>query len=910
MSSPRPLSFLQKIVQELLANHRSLEAVKVVLPGKRPAVFMKRIFKEQQQYQGVLPQFLTIEELFLQISGYQNIKGIALWLYAFKVYQNIAPEEDLHSFLKWFPTLLKDWDDMMKFSKNDIEILDYMLSDERIKNWGQNLGEDQVVQKNLNFWENNRRFLPLLKQKLTDENLATSGMIYEKVRARTADFTATTSEYYYFCGFNALSPIEEKLVRTLLQANKAQAFFQADSYYMKDERQEAGAFLRKHLQWKEFNEQRPFRWVTDNFIKDKNIQVFEAPGNIAQTKMLPSILEGFTAGNPEMEDTAVVLMDENLLPPTLESLQHAVKSMNITMGFPLKNLSFSVAMRKLFYLQKQLFQTPSSYYHADLMPLLEELPANNNDQALINEFRNAIESRNLVYISRKLIHEQLGGLSYYEILSPAGDIPSYLASLIRFCQKCKDEDLQDIDFENISIFQKAFTTLQNQLQQYKYSLNINTLEVLVNQLVANETIDFEGEPLSGLQVMGLLETRLLNFKNVILLSVNEGKIPLGNSQNTYLPFDVRALFGMNTFLENDSIYAYHFYRLLQDAEQVYILYNGVSGGLSTGEKSRFVTQIELESSHDVKQKVIYSASEPLSPPPITFEKTPVVIDLLHQWKERISPSSLTSYLYNPINFYLERILKVKEPDEMEEELSSRNFGNLVHKTLEKLYTNLTGKLLQVEDLKNLHPKIKATLDDVIVNDLHFSLEFYNHGINFVHKGVAQRTIELIINRDIQEIETGNKLKILALEQELHGILFLDEQQRNKVSFYGFADRVDSLNDTLRIIDYKTGSVDDSLSFKTAVDKEAVPLTEKKKQAVQLAIYAHCILQNNQFKTSSVRCGIWSFKAPSLGPKCLKIDKEEALDILGVNTAMEAIKNLILEILNPEIPFIGKTHYQG
>lgn len=227
------------------------------------------------------------------------------------------------------------------------------------------------------------------------------------------------------------------------------------------------------------------------------------------------------------------------------------------MGFPLKNLSFSVAMKN-FYLQKQLDKNSSSYYYADLVPLLEELPYKKEDEPIIKGFLEQLEERNLVYISRKLFNELLGGISYINLLIKPNDPKVYLDTLIDFCISCKFEKINDIDYENISSFEKAFISLKNQLQQYDFLIDIITLEVLVNQLVSTETIDFEGEPLSGLQLMGLLETRLLNFENVIMLSINEGKLPLGRTQNTYLPFDVRRNFGMNTFLENDSIYAYHF----------------------------------------------------------------------------------------------------------------------------------------------------------------------------------------------------------------------------------------------------------------------------------------------------------------------------------------------------------------
>ena len=874
----------------------------LILPGKRPAVFIKRILS-QKNYNGILPKFQTIDELISEISGLQVISGIPLWLFAYKVYQQVDSRETLQNFLKWFPTILKDWDDILKFSEGDKAVLDFMLSDERIKNWGELLGEDKPHRKNLNFWQRINHFLPLLKSKLLDEGLATSGMIHEKVKSTIENFAQSTDTNFVFCGFNAFTPVEEKLVKNLLQWDKAKCFFQADSYYLKDKRQEAGKFLREHQHWKEFNDSRPFNWITSHFSESKNIKVFEVSGNIAQTKLLPTILADLREHNPQLSNTAVVLMDENLLPPTLESLQHLVKSLNITMGFPLKNLSFSVAMKKLFYLQKQLEKSSSSYYHADIIPLLEELPAKKEDEAIIKNFLSQVQERNLVYLSKALFIELLGGLSYFTLLLKPDSTPQYLDLLIDFCKTSKESTKSDIDYENITSFEKAFVSLKNQLHQYNFLFDVTTLEVLINQLVSTETIDFEGEPLSGLQVMGLLETRLLNFENVIMLSVNEGKLPLGRSQNTYLPFDVRKNFGMNTFLENDSIYAYHFYRLIQEAKNVYILFNGLASGGNTGEKSRFVTQIEMESGHDIQNFVVDSSSEPVPQELISMEKTPVVLERLELWKEKVSPSHLNAYLYNPLDFYLKYILKVGDPDELEEEISSRNFGNLVHYTLEHLYEDLVGKKLVAVDIKAIKSQVETGLDFIITEKLKHSPDYYKRGMNYIHKSVAKRTLDSIIQKDLEDLEAGNTIEILALESNFQSDFALDESGTNKIHFNGFADRIDRFNGTLRILDYKTAKAGDLNVKPNPKKEESLLLFDKKyKQEVQLAVYAYCALHSGQFPDTEVLCGIWSFVTPSEGPKMLKIDGDEYINKSSLELPMQSVKSIVAEILNPEIDF--------
>ncbi|WP_336732736.1 PD-(D/E)XK nuclease family protein [Chryseobacterium sp. VD8] len=889
------MKFLNKIISELLSQNSDLSEFNIVLPGKRPIVFIRRIL-EENNYSGFLPNFFTIEELIDKIADKQQIQGIALWLFAFDVYKslNLIPNDDFAEFLKWFPTLQKDWDDILKFSESDEAVLQYMFDEERIKEWAQDLGEDDEGprKKFLNFWKNMNVFLPVLKKKLKEKNWATSGMINETAKAKIDEFAKNTSEKFVFCGFNAFTPAEEKLVRSLLQWDKGQCFFQADHYYFDDERQEAGKFLRNHKTWKEFDDHRLFQWIEDDFNQPKNIKVYEVSGNITQTKILPEIFKEIE--NKTYSDTAVVLLDENLLPASLD-VMHGVPNLNITMGFPLKNLSFSNAVKQLFYLQKQLEKNKSSYYYRDIFPILEELPKSAEDELVINNFKAKIEERNIVYISKKLFHELLHELSYYNLLKKAESTTVYLDSLIEFCKQIKWLEIDDIQYENVSHFENAFRIIKNQLSPYQFEIKMETLEILINQHINSESIDFQGEPLRGLQIMGLLETRLLNFENVIMLSVNEGKLPLGNSQNTYIPFDIRRFFDLHTFLENDSIYAYHFYRLIQDSKNVHLLFNALSSGVNTGEKSRFITQIEMESSHNIEHLIIENSSEPIITQPIEISKTEIVLQRLEKWKEKVSASHLTSYLYNPIDFYLSKILKTSESDEIEEELSVKNYGNLVHYTLQEIYEVLKGKILKENDLKESVKAIDQYIE-VAIEKLKHQPEFYEKGMNFIHKAIAKKVIENILNHDLELIKSGNVLEILDIEKRFENVdFYLDE--KDKVSFFGFIDRIDRLNGTLRIIDYKTAKIKNLIVKIDESNVDEYFHNSDRKQALQLCIYQYVVQNLPEFWGLPIETGIWSFAEAKKGVVSLQFEKGD------IDDAMKSIKSLIEEILNPDLAFI-------
>lgn len=896
------MKFLNKIINDLLVKDSDLSKFSIVLPGKRPVVFIKKILAEKS-YTGFLPQFYTIEELLKNISGKQHIKGIALWIFAYEVYST-QHSEDFSTFLKWFPTVLKDWDDMLKFSDDFEKILSVMADEENIKNWAQNLNpeEDNARNKFLNFWRKQRNFLPLLKLKLLEKNYATGGMLHEAVKNKVTDFAQSTTENFVFCGFNAFTPVEQKLVKELLRWDKAICYFQADDYYIKDLKQESGKFLREHIKWSEFNESRPFTWVENDFRQDKKIKIFEVSGNVSQTKLLPEIFNELSGNDIQSFDftkTAIVLLDENLLPPTLDAL-NIIDSINITMGFPLKSLGFSNAVKKIFHLQKQLQKQQNSYYYKDVLPILNELPKVENDETIIEAFQKLLLERNIIYISKKMIEEELSELSYFQLFrkNSAKDL---LQNLITYCFQLKFLTIDDILYENISHFETAFQTLQNQLAGYSFEMDIESLEVLISQLVNSESIDFQGEPLKGLQVMGLLETRLLNFENIILVSVNEGKLPLGNSQNTYLPFDVRKDFDLHTFLENDSIYAYHFYRLLQDSKNVYLLFNALSSGVNTGEKSRFIKQLEIESPHKIEHIVVENSIEPVNQDLMLIEKTAEVLAKLDQWTSRISASHLTNYLWNPVDFYLSQILKTRSEDEVEEELSQRNYGNLVHYALQYLYEKFVGKTLTESHLNDSIEAIDSSLDYAI-KELKHEKEFYDKGMNYVHKSIAKRVITEILKFDLNLIKKGNTLQILALELKFENVEFKLSDSKN-IFFYGFIDRVDRLNGNLRIIDYKTKKATDIIQNPKEEKIETLLMSDSKKQALQLSIYAYAVLKAKIFPDNELQCGIWSFAEAGKGVQNLKLYDETLLNLNNLEMPLISVSNLISEILNPEIPFV-------
>lgn len=907
------MKFLDKVIGDLLSKTADLSDYTMVIPGKRPMIFIKDRLKKKYQYSGFLPDFFTAEEIITEISRKIPIQNISIILFAYAKYIEYFPSESFDNFIKWFPTLLKDWDDMMKFSKNDEAVLSYMIDDERIKNWSnQKIGdESEVFKKNYDFWKNAGEFLPKLKESLLEKGFATSGMLHEEAEKNIQEYCNNIDKKFVFVGFNAFTPIEELLVKTLMKEKKAICYFQSDKYYVENDIQEAGQFIRKYLKWNEFSDRENFHWIENDFEKEKDISIYEVSGSISQTKLLPSIFKEIKDKNNDyLEDTALILLDENLLPASIDVLND-VQKINITMGFPLKNLDFSILIYHIFHIQKQLSKSSKTYYYKDIFNLLDFVPLTGKDIDIKENFIKKVKDNKIIYLSEKELSKHLSEISCFYILEMYSDAKSFLEVLLRFCSSVKRYVSDDIIFENISYFEQAFKIIANHITEYNFKIEIDALEVLINQIINTETIDFKGEPLEGLQVMGLLETRLLNFKNIILLSVNEGKLPLGNTQNTYLPFDVRKAFNMHTYLENDGIYAYHFYRLLQDSQNIYLLYNGVSSGLSTGEASRFITQIELESPHKgrIKRKIIENKSELVEETLMKVEKNNSVLEKLEKWKKTpLSASQLVSYLISPIDFYFRYLLGIKEVGEIEEELSRRDYGTLVHNVLEKLYKPKIGEILSVDDIESMKNKVEECMDDVIIGDEYADtkLEFYKKGMNFIYKRIAQDVIYKILNYDLDLVKNGNTLEILALEHKFENVE-LSINDGDSVAFKGFVDRIDKLNGRIRVIDYKTGTPK-NLHLKFSKGKEKEPLDSETiyrgddyKYILQLCIYLYYIKKQSEYKNVPVEAGIWSFAKVREGVLPCTIEDD------NLDKAMEVIKDLIREILNPEIPFEEKEH---
>ena len=703
----------------------------------------------------------------------------------------------------------------------------------------------------------------------------------------------------------------------MLQNDLAHIYWDIDKTFINDPIHDAGLFTRAHMhKWNYFKNQ-SFNWITSHYIELKNIEVIGIPKLVGQAKYIGQLLDDISKTNKSLSSVAVVLGEENLLMPVLNSIPKAIAKLNVTMGLSLQFVPLASFFEHLFSVHKN---NPSNFYYKDVIAILSHpsiYPLFESDSSNVScDIVDYIQKNNLVYITvnelKTLVDSQK---ELIDILFQPWDDNSENAlincSNLIFKMKANfDTNKQGNSLELEYLYR--FNTLFNQLSElnsnYKYLNSIGSLHSIYKELLSSETLDFKGEPLEGLQIMGMLESRVLDFETVIISSVNEGILPSGKTNNSFIPFDVKVENNLPTFKEKDAVYTYHFYRLLQRAKNVYILYNTEIDALKGGEKSRFITQLEIEGIHKIKHTIVSPEVPIIEKQLKQISKTPLVLKKLKELSFKgFSPSSLTNYIRNPIDFYFDKILGIKEFEDVEENIAANTLGSVIHNTLEDFYKPLEGKFLTIEHLKAFKKQIKLTVTKHFKN-LYNEGDF-SKGKNLIIFEIAQRYISNFINLEINSLKDGDQIKILAIEADetidikIEGLDF-------PIKLKGKVDRIDQFNGTTRVVDYKSGKVEQN-KVELVNWEDLTSDYDKYSKSFQILCYTYMMHQKNLIKLP-IEAGIISFK--NLNEGFLKFGKKESShsrtkDQLITERTLDnfetELKKLILEICDSDIDFIEK-----
>tara|TARA_B110000046_G_scaffold185997_1_gene231173 strand:+ start:12979 stop:15723 length:2745 start_codon:yes stop_codon:yes gene_type:complete len=905
-------SFISETLDDILKTTKSFENVVFVLPSQRAKVFVKQTFKDKISV-GFLPEMLNIEEFIQEVSGVQKADNIQLLFHFYTIYKSVEKNPDsFDTFSSWALTVLQDFNEIDQHLINPKDIFIYLRDIERLRKWSVKgtFKETELMQDHYSFLEKLHTYYTAFYQFLIQENIGYQGLMYREASKKIDRFlnkNKNKSKKIFFIGFNALNKAEEFLFQKVLENENSEIYWDIDEAFFNSNHQ-AGKFIRKYKkEWKYF-ENKQLKSLGSTFLSPKKIQVIGAAKNNTQIKYIGEILEE----NSNFKNTALVLADETLLPITLNSLPKNIKAINITMGYPLKDIpttSLLFSVFQLFVSQEKLQKkSVNEFYYKDVIRFFKHQSIYGLIST-IDDFTSEIAKENQTFINEDRLSKFLENQTLevknvvLNLFKPFDVVEDFIDRILDLINLLK-EDVNTLEKEYLFRFHTVFTQLKTLQKEFQYFTDLKILSQFFKQLISTESLSFQGEPLKGLQLMGMLETRVLDFENIILASANEGVLPASSQQNSFIPFDVKIEFGLPTYREKDAIFSYHFFRLLQRAKNIFILYNTEHDVFGSGEKSRFVTQLEMMRT-DIVQKIV---SPKVVAQKVTLKeisKNDLVFERLKELaKAGFSPSSLTNYLYNPVAFYKQKILKIKEFDDVEETVAYNTLGTVVHETLDELYKPFIGKFLTVDAILQMEKITK----DLIVK--HFKLQFKNGdlrtGKNRLIFEVANRFVVNFLAQEKKLLkDENNQLKIIATEEnlsaeiEIEGIDF-------PIRIHGNVDRVDELNGEIRIIDYKSGMVKSAelkvLNFDQLREREQY-------KAIQVLLYAFLYSKSKKHDFSkNIKAGIFSFK--NLNQEFLAINfssnyrnPDTIITQEKLDEFLDEIKLYIKEIYNLAIGFI-------
>ena len=699
-------TFISETIDEILLTQTSFEDCVFVMPSQRAGVFVKDTFKNKIKT-GFLPEILNIESFIGQISQVSKADAIQLLFHFYTIYCEIEKHTDsFEIFSSWAFVVIQDFNEIYQYLINSDDIFTYLRDIQRMKKWSVKgeFKETELIKDHLIFLERLGTYYKKFYSFLLEKKIGYQGLMYREATKKARFFLDNNKQTkFFFIGFNALNKSEELLFQLFLEYGNSEIYWDIDKTFF-EKNHSAGNFIRKYKKdWKYF-EKNELKNLSNHFLSKKNIEVIGATKNVSQLKYAGEILKKFS----NHQNTALVLGDETLLSVALNSIPENVNAINITMGYPLQNVPTSQLISSVFQLfitQDKLQKTVSNeFYHKDIVrffnnPIVFQLINEDSEEVVLNiQETISKENKSFVYeteISSYLepLHSDVSSL-LLSIFKPFSSVDDFITRILNLIESARDM-VSVLEKEYLYRFYNAFTQLQNLNSSRNYFQNIKTLFQFYRRIIANEKLSFQGEPLNGLQLMGMLETRVLDFENVIITSVNENVIPSNNTQNSFIPFDIKVEFGLPTYREKDAIYSYHFFRLLQRAKNIYLIYNTENDSFGSGEKSRFIAQLELMRTDIVSKliapKVITEKKEPLE-----VAKNKLVLERLKELaKKGISPSTITNYLYNPIAFYKQKILRINELDLVEETIAANTMGTVVHDTLESLYKPYINQFLTI-----------------------------------------------------------------------------------------------------------------------------------------------------------------------------------------------------------------------
>lgn len=923
-------SFLRNTAAKLLDSGRKMEDLVVVLPNRRAGLFFTQHLGSLIKEPTWMPEVKTIEQVFYEYGNQIPTDDLTLIFELYRVYESLQSEaEDFDRFYFWGELILKDFNDMDQFMADakivyrnlaDIKELEsdlsYLNSEqvELISKFWKSFSQQKIEEREkfLRFWQILEQLYTQFQANLDVSGLAYSGKIYRSVIERL-DALVHPDKHYIFLGFNAFTLTEERLIKHFVSEFDAEIYWDIDDYYLKDPRQEAGLFFRDYqkdtILGPTFPEEIP------DLIREKanKINSYSIPLKINQANLVGKILEQI-GEDENLEETVVILPDEQLLFPALHAVPEAIGTLNVTMGYPIRNTPIFSFLDAILDLQRyvKIKDEGITFYHKPVTDLLSFPYWKSSTPDFVPELLAEIKKTNIVDVAQNRLARggEMFSLIFQKIESDG--LFEYLGEIMQQLANDLDED----PIQRSYLYQ-AYKQLTRIKEIFKSNspgkVTVDFHLKLFRQIFREIKLPFEGEPLAGLQFMGVLESRNLDFRRVIICDVNEGSFPPGGGINSMIPFNLRRAFGLPVQEQNDAIYAYTFYRLLHQAEEVHLIYTTASEQGKAGEMSRFMQQMQVELGISAPEPVLVPVDLTRSKE-ISIEKTSEVMRQLSnyfkkedgaEFQKQFSASALNSYLDCRLRFYFKYIAGLKEKEEVVTEIDPMTFGTMLHKAIELLYkVNPTIGYLDItaHSIERLKIGIPKAVDEAIAHfyELDQLDETNISGQLMIARSIFRKYLEAILDYD----QDNGDFRVLTLEGKYESVLTVQTSTGEKeVRLGGFIDRVDLKDGAIRLIDYKTGKDDKKVaSISSLFDRED---KKRNKAAMQTILYAFFYQYVNPKNRIPLKPAIFNIKEiykKDFSPFLL-MENQEIANYQEIREEFEnGLRGLLEEIYDNKQPF--------
>ncbi len=919
------MKFLKQLAIHVKSKNYDLRSLTIILPSERASKYLVEALLEEYGKPIFSPEITTIDR-WVKKHSKPIIDNTRLLIRLFEMYRETDEGrfETFEEFTTWGSMLLSDFDDIDRYMLDYTQVFKNLKAIKELESW--KIDEEKLStsqKKFMEFWERIPTYYDNLHRKISEKGFVTAGLAYRQLAENPEPlFEKNENQFFIFAGFNALSLAELTIIKKLIRRNKAEYIINADKYYLENPIHEAGAFLRKNLDFLEIKE--PLFILDELNHKELDIQVVECAQHTGQVKVAATELEKLS--QEEVNETLVLLSDESLIGAMVKNIPASVGKANVTLGLPLSQTPIKSWVELIFDVQenKIRFKT-EAFYFKDLQRSINNV--------LILSALDEREKNQLVQLEQETIRKnkifqrvdslQIGPKAaiLMQALSTNWKNDWKLAmTQIRKLNSILLESLhENAEFERniVLIFDEALLEFQRIIEEGIPEMNLRSFKSLFYQHWNRKNMAFHGNPTNGLQIMGLLETRLMDFERIFILGFNEGKLPGTNPVKTIIPMDLRYGLGLPSTRDKQGIFAHHFYRLLHQCKNVWITYTTAAEQIGSNEASRYLLQLKLELAKVNKAVRISNQFYTVPFPELTelpsnvVEKKPEIIERLNSFFERsISASALNKYLTCPLDFYYRYLVEFGEEKSVEEGIESNTFGSFIHTTLELLFKPFAQRDEDGNYITPPPPPISTSHIDKMLTDyksiLHDQfLEFFGgdeslfkNGKNLLSYEMAMEITKNVLLREKEFLSNTTELVYIeqveaAMSTELEVIV---NGEPKTIKFKGFIDRIDRVGDKYRVIDYKSGKVkDDDVKF-NLLENGLKQSFKKTKHALQLTLY--CLFFKEKYNCFPDQAIIMSMVKSD---KLFVLSYEKEIDGLAI-IYRELVEELLNEIYDLEVPF--------